>query len=234
MKIVTSSLRKLSFEINRASEASYWAEKIKSRFGIPSQASSNIDDIHWILRETYNILNQVPPDLIKDCGVTGLIFKDLGPNKSYYPNHGYYREGNGTVTLNSDIFIHPDQPEDFFDKNQYFLTRAGETVYHEFGHGFDHCHGELSLQPAWMKLSGWSKEPKPGLERLHIKEKGAPEVIGEYYFDPKISNNFTRFYGKRSPWDDFADCFSFWVAGLKDKVPKTKAEYLNNLLKKYY
>lgn len=233
MKTIVSGIRRLSFEMNRASEASFWAEKIKTRFGLPSAADSKIDGIFWILRETYNILYRVPPDLIKDCGVTGLIFRnDMGPNRAYYPNHGYYREGDKTVTLNADIFIHPDQPDDFFDHRGYFLTRAEQTLYHEFGHGFDANFNELSLQPAWMKLSEWSKEQKPGLKRLHIQEKGVPEVIGEYFYNPNAG--FTRFYARRNPWDDFADSFSFYIAGLRDKIPKNKVEYFSNLLKKYY
>jgi hypothetical protein len=137
--------------------------------------------------------------------------------------------------LNTDIFIHPDQPEDFIDDKGYFLTRAEETLYHEMGHALDSALGDISLQPAWVSLSGWSKEPKPGLERLHIKDKGAPEVIGEYYYDPKYkANGFTRFYAMRNPYDDFADSFSFYISGMKNKVPATKAKYLDNLLKKHY
>ena len=234
MKIITSSLRRLSFEMNRASETSFWAEKIKSIFGLPSQADSEIDGIHWILRETYNILKPIPPELVKACDVSGLIFRnDMGENHEFSPNHGYYRESNKTVTLNADIFIHPDQPDDFIDQKGYFLTRAEQTLIHEMGHAYDHCHGDLSLQPAWMSLSGWSEEPKLGLKRLRIKEEGTPEVVGEMYYDPKIAE-FTRFYGRRNSYDDFADCFGYWVAGLKDKVPEKKAEYLDNLLKKYY
>jgi hypothetical protein len=221
--------------MSRASEASFWAEKIKDRFGLPCRADSKIDGIYWILRETYNIFRPIPPNLIKDCDVTALIFKYLGENKPLYPNHGFFRESDKTVTLNSDMFIHPDQPEDFFNKNQYFVTRAEETVYHEFGHGFDSCHGELSLQPAWMKLSGWSKEPGPGLERLHIKDEGAPEVIGEYYFDSMYkAKGFTRYYAMRNPWDDWADTFAYYLSDLKNKVPVAKAKYFDNLLKKYY
>jgi hypothetical protein len=234
MKTIISSLRKLSFEINRASEASFWAKKIKSRFGLPSQASSDIDGIHWILRETYNILKPVSPELVKACDISGLIFRDdMGPNLPLYPGHGYYREGVKSITLNVDIFKHPDQPDDFFDCREYFLTRASQTLYHEMGHALDSAFGKPSLQPAWMKLSGWSEKPMPGLKRLHIKDEGAPEVIGEMYYDPKIAE-FTRFYGKRNAYDDFADCFSFWVAGLKNKVPENKAEYFAKLLKRYY
>lgn len=83
-----------------------------------------------------------------------------------------------------------------------------------------------------MELSGWSKEPVPGLQRLSIKEPGTPEVIGEMYFDPGAG--FTRFYAKRNPWDDFADSFAFYVAGMKSKVPGNKKEYFDKLLKQYY
>jgi hypothetical protein len=232
MKTVISSLKKLAFEMNRASEASFWAEKIKSKFGLPCQADSNIDDIHWILRETYSILRPIPPELVKACEISKLIFRFLGKNKIRYPNHGFYRESDKSITLNTDIFIHPDQPEDFIDHGG-FLTRAEQTLYHEIGHAADAAFGNISLQPTWMKLSGWSKEQKPGLERLHIKEEGAPEVIGEMYYDPKIAK-FTRFYARRNSYDDLADSFSMFIGGLKDKVPEKKAEYLNNLLKKYY
>jgi hypothetical protein len=234
MKIIISSLRRLSFELNRASEAVFWAKKIKDRFGIPSKAASNVDQIHWILRETYNILYPIPPELIKACEISAFIFRFLGISKPKFPNHGYYRESDKSITLNTDIFIHPDQPEDFIDDKGYFLTRAEETLLHEMGHSLDAALGNISTQSAWMKLSGWSKEPKPGLERLCIKDKGTPDVIGEMYYDPKFkADGFTRFYARRNPWDDFADSFSMWL-GLKDKVPATKARYLDNLLKKYY
>jgi hypothetical protein len=246
MVLISSSLKKLSFELYKGRcidvkcadviypvDTSYWAQKIQSKFGLPFQSNPDIKDFSWILREIYLTLEPIPPDLIKACGVSGLILRnDMGPNKEFYPNHGYYRESNKTVTLNSDIFVHPDQPDDFFDPNGYHLTRAQQTIYHEFGHGFDANFGEISLQPAWMVLSGWSKEFKPGLEKLHIKEKGAPEVTGEYYYNPKA--HFTRFYARRNPYDDFADSFSFYIAGLKDKVPPNKAEYFAKLLKKFY
>jgi hypothetical protein len=233
MKTVVSSIRRLSIEIGRVSDASFWAEKIRTVFGLPSQVGRDISGIYWILRETYNILRPIPPNLIKDCKISGLVFRgDMGESHEFSPNHGYYREGDKTITLNADIFIHPDQPKDFINQKGYFLTRAEQTLIHEMGHAYDAACQGLSLQPTWMKLSGWCVEPRPGLERLHIKEKETPEIVGEYYYAP--SAKFTRFYGRRNPWDDFADCFAFFVGGLKDKVPPEKHEYFDTLLKKYF
>jgi adenine specific DNA methylase Mod len=158
---------------------------------------------------------------------------DMGPNKPYYPNHGYYV--NESVTLNSDCFYHPDRPDDFVDGNGYYMYRPAQTLYHEMGHSFDDFHEKegvpLSQQDAWLKLSGWSENFKLGLQRLIIKDKGAPEVIGEWFYDPKAG--FTRFYARRNPWDDWADSFSFFVGGMK-KLPDNKQEYFEKLLGKYY
>ena len=154
----------------------------------------------------------------------------MGPNKPYYPNHGYYI--HHTVTLNNNIFYHPDVMEDFFDYHGYFIDRPTQTIYHEFAHGYDAFHHDLSKKEDWTKLSGWSPAPKNGLKRLIIKGDGIPDVLGEWFFHPKAE--FTRFYAKRNPWDDWADSFSFYIGDLKSKVPAIKRKYFDDLLKKYY
>jgi len=173
----------------------------------------------------------MPVELVKACGVTKLIFSSkMGPNMPHYPNHGYYI--GDSVTLNSDIFYHPDIMDDFFDHNGYFIDRPTQTILHEFAHGYDAIRGEISLRPEWLKLSGWSKDPKPGLKRLIINAPGVPPVVGEWYYNPKAG--FTRFYAKRNPWDDWADAFSFFTGNMKSKLPENKNEYFEALLKKYY
>jgi hypothetical protein len=151
----------------------------------------------------------------------------MGESKPYYPNHGYFLDKS--VTLNSDIFYNPD---DFRDDNGYYMTRPNQTIFHEFGHGFDEFNGYPSMQPKWLKLSEWNKEPKEGLKRLVIKDKGTPDVLGEWYYNPDAG--FTRYYGKRNPWDDYADSFCFYIGGLRKKVPPAKAKYLEDELAKYY
>lgn len=227
-------LRRLASSYDRASEASYWASLIRNKFGITVKRDSGVHSAHTIARELYFILNQMPPKLVRGCGVYTLTLKsDMGPNKPYYPNHGFYI--HNSVTLNADIFYHPDWPEDFMDHRGYFLTRAQQTLLHEFGHGFDKNNGqdgkELSLQPEWLQLSGWSETPKSGLKKLIIREPGVPEVKGEWFFDP--SCQFTRFYAKRNPWDDWADAFSFYVAKMFNIIPPDKKAYFDNLLKDF-
>lgn len=225
MKLCHSSLlSKVAEDIS--SDSKYWTDKIKKEIGL----NVSYDDVP-ILRQTYRILKMMPCSLIKDCGITTLSFRsDMGPNRPYYPNHGYYAQN--AVTLNADIFHHPDLPDDFVDGKGYFITRPEQTLIHEFAHGFDEFQGNLSLKDNWLNLSGWSEKHRPGLKRLVIREPGVPEVVGEWFYNPKAG--FTRFYAKKNPWDDWADSFAFYVAGMKDKVPENKTEYFYNILRKYY
>lgn len=214
-----------------ASDIAYWDAKLRDTFGLNVRTDGGAPNPHILYRQLYLSVSRVPPALIRACGVTDVLFKsDMGESKAFSPNHGYYIGHN--VGLNVNCFSCPDHPEDFSDQYGYSLGRAAQTVLHELGHGFDYWGGDLAQQPAWMALSGWSREPKKGLVQLHIKEPVTPEIFGEMYYDPKAE--FTRFYGKRNSYDDFADCFAFYVAGLKSKVPANKRAYLDDLLGKYY
>lgn len=226
-KSIASYIRKTVLQ----PKADFWASKIRDDYDMDSELGPGVHDGHIILREVFNILKPVPPNLIKDCGIKNLLIRaDMGPNKSYYPNHGYF-VGN-QVALNADIFHHPDLPDDFFDHRGYFLTRPQQTLLHELGHGYDEFHSNLSLQNPWLKLSGWSENFKPGLKRLVINDERAPRVVGEWFYDP--SAKFTRFYAKRNPWDDLADSFAFFIGNVKDKVPCEKSGYFELNLKKFY
>ncbi len=233
MKTVASYIRKIANE----SGISFWADKIKDRFGLDTELGPKVKDGHLILREISQILGPIPPNLVKACGINHLLIRnDMGPNKPHYPNHGYFI-GN-QIALNADIFYNPDLPEDFFDHHGYFVTRPQETLIHELGHGYDRHHNNLSLQKNWLSLSDWNEKFKPGLKRLIINDKKAPKIVGEWFYNPEIEkrndSGFTRFYAKRNPYDDFADSFAFYVANLKDKVPGVKKVYLDDLLSHYY
>lgn len=234
MNTLSLNIRKMAYDLGQKAEIAHWGDLIKKTYGLSIYIESGIQDGYWIVRQIYNILKQAPSELVRACGVTKLYIKYLGKNREKYPNHGYYQESDHSVTLNSDIFIHPDQPEDFFDSRRNYLTRCEQTLYHEFSHALDAKLGNISLKPAWMSLSGWSKDYKPGLKQLIIREKGSPEVMGEYFYDPIHEKEFTRFYAKRNPWDDLADSMGFWMANMKEKIPPTKKSYLDNLLKKFH
>jgi hypothetical protein len=225
MRSIKASVRRVIGNIN----TEYWISKIKEQFNIDLNISNLSDNESWISRQIYNALQPIPSELLKSCGVPLINIKYLGPNKPFYPNHGYYSEADKSITLNTDIFVSPDQPDDFYDFRGYFISRPVQTLYHELGHAFDAVKDGLSLKPEWLSLSGWSKEPKEGLKRLIINEKDSPKIIGEWYYDP--SAGFTRFYGKRSPHEDLADCFAFYIANMKQKIPSNKNDFFNNLLK---
>ena len=220
--------RTIAREMVHDSSALVWAKRIRDEFGMRCLISKGLQTPHVLLKDSHKILSMMGEPLVRSCKINKLILRgDMGPNRSHYPNHGYYV--NDEVALNADIFYHPDKPDDFMDSKGNRLSRAEQTLIHELGHALDERKGMLSTKPDWLKLSGWSETPKKGLRRLHIKEPGMPEVVGEWYYDPQIST-FTRFYAKKNPWDDFADSFAFYVGGLLSKVPENKARYFKNLL----
>jgi len=227
MVCISSLIKRLSIQADQKSKGLYWADQIKE-FGIDISP----DNDYTILRQIYYALSVMPVKLVKACGITEIFLKNLGPNRKYFPNHGYFYPEDKSITLNRDIFINPDVPEDFFDKNRYYLSRPIQTLTHEIGHSFDHALNDISKKSEWMSLSGWSFVPRKGLKRLIINEPGMPSVVGEMYYSPKAE--FTRYYARRNSWDDLADSFAFYVGNLKDKVPADKRAYLDTLLKKYY
>jgi hypothetical protein len=206
-------------------EDNIWSDKIKKDYNIITP----INTASEYLSHLYKDLSIIPVKLIKDCKINNLKFEDLGPSREYYPNHGIYTN-DGTLVLNYRMF---EDPKEFEDNSGKIMSRFTHTLYHELGHGFDMFLGEeFSLKKKWLELSGWSEKPVPGLKRIVVKEEGCPEIRGEWFYDPKAT--FSRFYGKRNPWDDFADTFSFYVGGLKGIISKDKIKYFDDLLGKYY
>jgi len=226
---IASTLRSVASEGPGVLE--HWSNILNNRYGINAHADMGVHGFPELVRELCLILKPIPIQLVKDCGINTIQMRsDMGPNKPYYPNHGYFTDN--TVGLNADCFYHPDRPDDFVDHRGYFLTRAQQTAIHEFGHGFDAHHDDLCLKSAWLRLSGWSEDRKQGLKKQVIREPGMPERVGEWWYDPHAG--FTRFYGKMNPWDDWADCFAFYVGGLRHKIPADKNGYFDDLLGRYY
>jgi hypothetical protein len=178
----------------------------------------------------YDIVSQLPQALIKRCNVAIISFEDLGPSAKYYPNHGKYKPDGGLV-LNSRIF---DDPPTTKDDEGIEVPAIRFVLLHEMGHGFDKREDngrEMSLDEDWLKLSGWSEEPKKGLMRVKIQEKGYPKVMGEWYYSPKAG--FARFYGRRNPWDDWADSFAYHLLNCKSQLPEGKVAYFDKKLESY-
>jgi hypothetical protein len=180
-------------------------------------------------------IGNLPSDLIRECCIKTLGFEDLGPSAKYYPNHGYYRTPGDILVLNKRMLEDPIHgvSDDGRDISTFEFILA-----HELGHGWDAAQGnkdvgqDYSMCQEWLSLSDWSETPKPGHKRLRIVEDGYPEKVGEWYYSP--SANFSRYYGKMNPWDDWADSFAYYVTGMKTKIPTDKLTYFNEKLGKYY
>jgi len=229
MECISSFIRISALE----SEKIYWADKLRTSFGMDSEMMPGIKDGSLLLRQSFKYLSKIPESMVRACKVVKLIFRDdMGPNKEFYPNHGFFNPMDNTVSLNVNIFYHPDIPEDFFDSNRKFITRPEQTLIHEMGHALDFNTGRPSMQDSWLKLSGWSKEKMPGLKRIIIREPNTPVVIGSWWYDPKAE--FPRFYSKKNPEDDFADCYSYYVTGLTNKLPLCKKKYFDDTMGVYY
>lgn len=221
-----SQLRRIAGDISSYNQKSDILTGIRDIYNIDIDQKANPECIQVL----YGGLQRLNPELVKSCGIKTLSFEDLGPSKEYYPNHGKYV--NNTLVLNEQLLKDPTIILD--TAHGVILNKFDQTFFHELGHGWDEVNGEggdLSLKEDWLSLSGWSKYPKPGLKRIRIREKGTPELVGEYYYSP--SAKFTRFYAKRNPWDDWADSFSYYVGGALSYLPKNKIEYFDKLLKKY-
>lgn len=227
-KIITSNIRNIVAKIEEKAENVDLSKKIKDEYNVTVLPGNKIENV----KNLYEALQKLPTQLVKDCKILTMTFEDLGPSKKYYPNHGKYCKG--VLTLNESIF--DDHTLEVDTKSNKKISKFEHTYYHELSHGFDEKKHDrdkwLSLKDDWLKLSGWSETPKPGYKRLVIREEGAPELKGEWYYAPWAK--FSRFYGKRNPWDDFADGSAYFMGGLKSYLPDNKRKYFEDLYKEYY
>lgn len=224
-------LRRIAKELQEWADKNSSAEALQNMYGVGLVPGTNPEYFTLLI----DSLKRLPANLVKDCYITKLGFEDMGKSKEFYPNHGKYIDG-GTLILNERLL--DDGSVDVCEEGNE-LNKFDQTLYHELGHGWDAEVGklsdkgiDLSLQPEWLSLSNWSDKPIPGYRRLIIREPGFPELKDDWYYSPEAG--FTRFYGKRNPWDDWADAFSFYVAGLKSFLPENKIKYFDDKLSKYY
>lgn len=226
--LTVDKLLRIASDVRSYGEKLDVLQQLKNVYGLEIDSDSDEECVKTLLGS----LKRLPSDLVRDCGIKTLGFEDMGPSKEYYPNHGKYIDN--TLILNTQLLEDPTLIVD--PDSNYTVNKFDQTLYHELGHGWDDVQGnnnqELSLKDEWLKLSKWSKDPIPGYRRVIIREPGTPILTGEYYYSPDAE--FTRFYAKRNPWDDWADSFSYYVAGLKSFLPANKVAYFDKHLGKYF
>lgn len=179
----------------------------------------------------FEAISKVSKKIIK--GLIKIIDFDpsLGTPKDIFPNHGRWEDNFKTMFLNRKVID--------LDKDE-----ANHLIIHEIGHAYDHKLGEISKTKEWLELSGWTENPPA----LNIKQKSDPHFVKHGAFERlkiqddnlySISNwwflkgtGFVRWYAKRNPSEDFAECFSFYVLKEKDKFEDCmdKYEYIEKIL----
>lgn len=196
-----------------------------TKYGVDASPVPN--DAVLNLNEMQACLDKMGKELIDKCGLKVVNFEDMGESREFYPNHGYYRDGDSSVTVNSRLI----SDDYMYRSNGTVMTKFAQTLWHELGHMLDYRLGLVSMEAEWLSLSGWTQSPVKGSgwQNIEIAEPGTESVRDDWWFDPNAG--FTRFYAKRNPWDDFADSFAYYVGGLHEFLPKNKIKYLDEVTK---
>lgn len=182
----------------------------------------------------YEAFQKLPPLITKSNFIARIeINKDLGEPHVFYPNHGRWDNKLHCMYLNPLTVMSTDY--------MHLIT-------HEAGHAVDHLLGpgekNISMEPAWLALSGWTMLP-PELNTDRVDDE-TYYTQGEYKRlslrdDDKLmlarwwhkkNAKFARWYGTRDPREDFAECFSYLCIGQDKRVPPNKAKFIRELMKK--
>ncbi len=184
-------------------------------------------------KEQVNILLEVfkvfKTHFIKD-NILNIRLQDLGAI------HGQYTPEIKELVLNPNIFDYKTQYGSGDNKVSSYI----HTIIHEIGHAIDGFR--LSLSKEWLDISDWKQHPidnkVPDGYKRYIEtrpgrtcdEEGNKKSDWIY----KEETEFVKEYSKKSPFEDFADCFSFVVLGFDNKFKgesgKLKLNYIKNIL----
>ena len=160
------------------------------------------------LFEAFSLL---PKRLLTDLIDTIDIDASLGTPMEYFPNHGRWDAESDTMYLNPKVLEQPEDPK--------------HLILHEIGHAIDHELGMVSMKKTWRALSGWTQKPEGitfaqrsnrdyvehgDYERLKIEEDSRMAMSHWWHLK---SAAFVRFYAARSPKEDLAESFAYYVMG---------------------
>jgi hypothetical protein len=172
--------------------------------------------------------------------ITSVELADLGKH------NGAFYSLSGKVELNYRLF-EGNWPEDlpliddrgnFNPLTDRIVSRALHTTIHEFSHAIGEKTG-LDSTSEWMSISGWIECPPE-------KHSELPPQFGRYIesrpgWEPgpsdwafKKDSWFTREYGSKSPFEDFADCCVLkalgWETSFGFKHGLKKLHYLERMV----
>ncbi len=166
-----------------------------------------------------------------DSIFTLITFSDIGAC------HGEYEPSTKKLTINPSIF---DYKSEYGSKDNKYPSYI-HTLLHEIGHAIDNFR--ISLDPSWLSISDWKQLPiqdeiPKGYERYIEKRNGRStgdknEDHSDWIY--KKDTEFVREYSKKTPFEDFADSFSFAILKFDNKFKgetgKKKLEFMQNIIK---
>jgi len=141
---------------------------------------------------------------------------------------GKYNTKTRVLKLNPKVFTAKD-----FESNKNKMSMLQYVIFHEIAHNKWKQLTEEEKQ-GWYEISNWQLNPtiKEGFVNLAIPQ-GNKKVISNWYYDQNAEGSFPRWYSRRNPKDDFADCWVFVKEGLDDRLEGNIGKQKIKFVKRY-
>jgi len=167
-----------------------------------------------------NILKKVPDQIVRSTFSKIKMDTDMDDGEKYRA-YGKYNPKTRIMLISPKAFKTLDE----FDDGKNKMSKLEHCILHEIGHYVDSQKG-ISKDPKWLQLSGWSDKPTDEEHvMMVIPQENSQDIHTSWYY--KKNADFPRWYAKRSPKDDWSECFAFYVGGLYDRFKdKNKLNYV--------
>lgn len=170
------------------------------------------------------ILSKIPQGLVQKVFSKIELDNELANTNSKFKSYGKYNKVTKELRVNPAVF----NSEDFLSKDKSNkMSKLEHALYHEFGHSIDEVY-KFSEDPNWLKLSGWEQNYKGNDKKRLVIPIDNGNIESLWYYSSNAS--FPRWYASRSPKDDFAECTSFYLGGLSDRLPKDKKQFIEGII----
>lgn len=167
--------------------------------------------------EVRAMISRIPPELLFNI-------KQIVANLSLGVKHGKFIPETSTVQLNPRTF----KLRQKFGKGPGWFSHMQLVVVHEICHSiFDGLSPQQKQQ--WYDLSGWKTGTGEGQAEPYVEKRpGWPSYTSEWTHKKGIT--FPRHYSEKSPDEDFADCFAFFLLGKPHQMSPNKKQFLQDLV----
>lgn len=200
--------------------------RFKSRWGIELDENFTLREIKIISEG----LSYYKTGFIKNR-IERIIRKDMGAVRGRWKN----TEKKKWMYINPKIFNFKKR----WKNDDVDIPYAVFTVVHETAHCVDYLE-RVSFTKEWQSISGFKKcdihDKVPDGYKRYIERRPGRKGRKKSDWIHKEDSDFCRKYSSKNPREDFADCLSFTILGLSNKLSGDcglkKMEIIKKLLKK--